>query len=206
MARQQLDGTTEEKIKEAARKLFVKNGFAATKTRDIAQEAGINLALLNYYFRSKEKLFELIMLENMSQFIGGVSEVLNDAETNLEGKVEGIVALYIDMLLIRPDMPLFILTEIRNDPNRLLGLMESKVNLQKTVLMVQLQEAIQAGRLMPVHPLHFLANVIGLTVFPFIGRPLLQRIGQMNEAEFEAFVKERRKLVPKWMMTMFAPQ
>src|ERR1700748_2737311 len=64
--------STEEKIKAAAKKLFTQKGFAATRTRDIAEEAGINLALLNYYFRSKEKLFELIMMENFRQFLQGI--------------------------------------------------------------------------------------------------------------------------------------
>ena len=65
------DGSTEQKIKEAARKLFTEKGFDAVKTRDIAEEAGLNLALLNYYFRSKEKLFEIIMLENLGHFSRG---------------------------------------------------------------------------------------------------------------------------------------
>ena len=59
--------STEEKFKEAARVVFTRKGYAATKTRDIAEEAGLNLALLNYYFRSKEKLFEIIMLEKITQ-------------------------------------------------------------------------------------------------------------------------------------------
>ena len=53
--------STEEKILEAASKVFTEKGFAGTRTRDIAEHAGINLALLNYYFRSKEKLFEQVM-------------------------------------------------------------------------------------------------------------------------------------------------
>ena len=59
------DPSTEEKIKIAARSVFHKKGYAATRTRDIAEEAGINLALLNYYFRSKEKLIDIIMTETM---------------------------------------------------------------------------------------------------------------------------------------------
>ncbi|HLZ87627.1 MAG TPA: TetR family transcriptional regulator, partial [Puia sp.] len=67
------EASTEEKIMEAARKLFTQRGFAATRTRDIAEEAGINLALLNYYFRSKQKLFDIVMMENFRRFLGGMS-------------------------------------------------------------------------------------------------------------------------------------
>jgi len=69
MKEKKIDLSTETKIKEAARVVFYKKGFSATRTRDIAEEAGINLALLNYYFRSKEKLFEIIMFETFSAFV-----------------------------------------------------------------------------------------------------------------------------------------
>src|ERR1700753_4502302 len=91
--------TTEERIKEAARKLFTQKGFAGTRTRDIAEEAGINLALLNYYFRSKEKLFDLVMLENLGQFISGVRALFNDKATSLDQKIEALVNFYITQLL-----------------------------------------------------------------------------------------------------------
>src|ERR1700736_6685770 len=83
--------TTEEKIKEAARKLFTQKGFAATRTRDIAEEAGINLALLNYYFRSKQKLFDLIMMENFRQFLQGVTVHFRDEHMTMVERVERIV-------------------------------------------------------------------------------------------------------------------
>ena len=70
--KKKIDTSTEEKIKEAARTVFHKKGFAATRTRDIAEEADINLALLNYYFRSKAKLFEIIMVETLQMFINGM--------------------------------------------------------------------------------------------------------------------------------------
>src|ERR1700677_3379868 len=98
------ESSTEERIKEAARKLFTQKGFAATKTRDIAAEAGINLALLNYYFRSKEKLFEIIMLENMEQFIRGVALTLLDEKATVHEKIEMLISSYIDMLTKEPDL------------------------------------------------------------------------------------------------------
>jgi len=86
----ELDTSTEEKIKEAARIVFHKKGFAATRTRDIADEAGINLSLLNYYFRSKEKLFELIMLETLGEFVKGLVMVLNEIRNNVNNILEKI--------------------------------------------------------------------------------------------------------------------
>src|SRR5579859_5707706 len=90
------EASTEEKIMEAARKLFTQRGYAATRTRDIAEEAGINLALLNYYFRSKEKLFDIIMLESLHDFRQHIIVALNDEKTSLENKIETLVSNYID--------------------------------------------------------------------------------------------------------------
>src|SRR6202012_5712205 len=83
--------STEERIKEAARKLFTQKGFAGTRTRDIAQEAGINLALLNYYFRSKQKLFDLVMMENFQRFLAGMKINFQDPALDLKERIEKIV-------------------------------------------------------------------------------------------------------------------
>src|SRR5688572_23826496 len=114
----QPDRTTEERIKAAARKVFTKKGYSAARTRDIAEEAGINLALLNYYFRSKEKLFEQVMLEKFQKFFGVVVPILVDIDTTLEQKIELVANNYISMLLENPDLPIFVLSEIRNNPDR----------------------------------------------------------------------------------------
>ncbi len=103
----ELDLNTEAKIKNAARLVFHTKGFAATRTRDIAEEAGINLALLNYYFRSKEKLFDIIMLETLQGFFKSISTIFIDEQTSLEDKTERIVSTYIDLLIIEPQIPLF---------------------------------------------------------------------------------------------------
>ena len=88
---QEIDVSTEERIKQAARIIFQKKGLAASRTRDIAEAADVNLALLNYYFRSKENLFEIIMLETIGDFANKLIEVLNDTSTSFEYKVEQIV-------------------------------------------------------------------------------------------------------------------
>lgn len=117
---QKKDSTTEEKIKTAAKIVFYKKGFTATRTRDIAEEAGLNLALLNYYFRSKAKLFEIIMTETFAGFVGSMKVILDDEKTSLEEKVAIIAERYIDFIGAEPEIPTFILTEIRNNPEGLL--------------------------------------------------------------------------------------
>src|ERR1039457_3129947 len=98
----ELDVSTEQKIKSAAKKLFTQKGYYAVKTREIAAEAGINLSLLNYYFRSKEKLFELVMADNFITFVEGASGIINNETTTFDKKVELLAAHYIDILIKNP--------------------------------------------------------------------------------------------------------
>ena len=195
------DDSAEEKIKQAAKKLFTQKGYAAVKTRDIATEAGINIALLHYYYRSKEKLFELIMVEALQHFILGIKDMMNDKTTSLEKKIEQFVDRYIDMLIASPNLPLFILSEIRANPLKFASKMKMKDFLPNSYIMEQFM-AKQRTLKNPLHPMHFLMNLIGLTVFPFVGAPLLQQVGNVNQTNFTAMMLERKKLIPAWIATM----
>ncbi len=197
-----LDISTEAKIKEAARKVFYKKGFAATRTRDIADEAGINLALLNYYFRSKQKLFEIIMLETLSGFIQNVVILLNDEKTTLEKKVTEIVSGYIDLIILEPEIPTFIVTEIRSNPNLLLEQLPIKNVMANSIFFKQHQKAVADGLITEPNPLHFLMNLIGLIVFPFIAKPLIMGGSGLKLKAFNELMQQRKNLIPIWIKAM----
>lgn len=196
---EKLDATTEEKIKEAARAVFHKKGFAATRTRDIAEEAGINLALLNYYFRSKARLFEIIMLETIAAFVQTMAMALNDEKTTLEEKIKQVATGYIDMIEKEPDLPIFMLSEIRNNPDLLLVKLPIKQVIMGSVFFRQHREAVIQGKITEPSPLHFLMNLIGLIMFPFIASPLLKRVGDLKDEDFNRLMQERKKLIPVWI-------
>jgi len=196
------DTSTEERIKGAAKKIFLKKGYAATRTRDIAEEAGLNLALLNYYFRSKEKLFDIIMLENLQHFIDGIREILNDKETTIEQKIGTIVSNYIDLLIQQPDLPLFVLHELRTNPKELISKIDREKFINRSYFMQQVREGIKEGKIAAVNPLHFLMNIIGLTIFPFVASPILQNIGGLKQQDFNVLMEERKKLIPVWIKAM----
>lgn len=201
-AKKELDTNTEAKIKNAARSVFHKKGFAATRTRDIAEEAGINLALLNYYFRSKEKLFNIIMQETFSGFVKSIVVVFNDNTTTLENKVETIASAYIDLLTLEPQIPLFIMSELRSNPEHLLKTLNAKNIIANSAFARQYQQGIKEGKIAPVPILHFIMNLLGLTIFPFIASPMIQMIGDLKEGQFNTLMAERKKLIPKWAKAM----
>ncbi len=194
------DISTEEKIKEAARRIFQQKGYAATRTRDIAEEAGINMALLNYYFRSKEKLFEIVMAEGFNQLFFSLRTILNDAGTSLSQKIDAMVPAYIDMLVKNPNLPIFVLGEIQAHPERFkakLGINRKLVTGSDTF--GQLQEQLKQIGMKDVNPFHFVLNMLSMTLFPFIAKPLIQRLTEMDDDAFRDFVNERKIFIPMWI-------
>jgi len=186
--------STEEKFKEAARIVFTKKGYAATKTRDIAEEAGLNLALLNYYFRSKEKLFEIVMIEKVKQLFSFISPALNDPTTSLDEKLDLIAVSYIDMLIANPDLPLFVLSEIRQNPERFGKMVQLNGSILKSYFIKQLNEKNR-----DVNPVQLFLNFLGMMVFPFVVKPVILTAGALTEDIYNEMLEERKMLIPKWM-------
>ena len=194
------DNNTEARIKEAAWIVFLNKGFAATRTRDIAEEADINLALLNYYFRSKQKLFNLIMLDALKIFLSSIYDVINDTQLTFQEKLVSISSSYIDTLLVNPEIPLFILSELRNDPAHLIENVGIRDLVLQSDLIKQLLEKVQSGEFKPVNPLNFIMNIIGMTVFPFLASPILKILGNMDQKEFNTLIESRKEQIPKWVL------
>lgn len=191
------DSSAEEKILEAARKVFTKKGYAGTRTRDIAEEAGINLALLNYYFRSKEKLFEVVMGEKLNQLFGTILPIIHNDKTTLEEKIASIVSVYIDLLLKEQGLPLFVLSEVRTNPQRFGEKIKAGRMLSESILLKQFQE-----RRPDIHPIQFLFSLLGMTIFPFLSKPVFEATGEVNEEAFRMMVEQRKTLIVKWVLAM----
>lgn len=192
--------TTEEKIKEAAKAVFTRKGFAATTVRDIAAEADINLSLVNYYFRSKEKLFQLIMTETIQQLFDQIQPVVSDVETTLGEKIELLVGHYIDMILQNPDFPFFMVNEVMS------GSVESPMvnnikNIQGSVFARQVYALKTEGRF-DFEPVHIMMNMMGMILFPFLSKNLVIKSGAMDDPEFIRTINNRRLLIPMWMKQM----
>ena len=193
---------SEERIKAAARKVFHQKGYAGTRTRDIAEEAGINHAMVNYYFRSKEKLFQIVMIETMTYFFQGISAILNEETTSLEQKIEQVVAKYIDLLLEEPELPTFVFNEVRTNPEPFIENTPIGETLQNSVLARQYTEAVARGEVSEPNLLQMVLNVISLVIFPFIAQPILIALNKIDNDQYKALILERKKLIPQWIKAM----
>ncbi len=193
-----------EKIKTAARAIFTRKGFAATRTRDIAREAGSNLALLNYYFQSKQNLFNILMLENMQQFLSGIREQINDPATSLDDKIQNLVDVYIDLLLRQPDIPLFILYELRTNPDGIAARLGINKALSKSVLLKQLKQALKKNKNTKPDPMQIILNLFGMTLFPFVAGSLFRKVGAVNDKAFRKLMIDRKEEIPHWIQQMIS--
>ena len=189
--------STENKILLAASKVFTEKGFSGTRTRDIAEEAGINLALLNYYFRTKEKLFEQVMKVKILLLFGQIIPIVTNEKTSLEEKIDLASEKYFEILSKNPNLPLFVLSEIQKKTSDIKSILPFDKVLKNSFLIKQIQE-----KKSEINPFHFLINFISMTAFPFLGKPILQTFELMNDSEFQKFVEERKKFVPVWIKMM----
>ena len=189
--------STEDKILLAASKVFTEKGFSGTRTRDIAEEAGINLALLNYYFRTKEKLFEQVMKVKIVLLFGQIIPIVTNEKTSLDEKIDLASVKYFDILTKNPNLPIFVLSEIQKKTSDIKSILPFEKVLNNSFLMKQIKE-----RKPDINPFHFLFNFLSMTVFPFLGKPILQSFDLMTDKEFQQFVEERKTMVPMWIKTM----
>ena len=189
--------STEDKILLAASKVFTEKGFSGTRTRDIAEEAGINLALLNYYFRTKEKLFEQVMKVKIVLLFGQIIPIVMNEKTTLEEKIDLASVKYFDILSKNPNLPIFVLSEIQKKTSDVKSILPFEKALQSSFIIKQIKE-----KKPELNPFHFLLNFLSMTAFPFVTKPILQSFDIMNDKEFQNFVEERKTLVPIWIKMM----
>jgi len=192
-----LDASTEEKILAAAKKIFTQRGYEATKVRDIAAEADINLSLVNYYFRSKEKLFEHIMIGNVNNLFEKVGPILNNEKLSLNEKITFIADHYIDLLLENPDFPKFIVNEVLSGSNKIPAISSKRELIQQSHFARQVF-SLQAEGKIKFHPVQIMMNLMGMIVFPFLGQKLFGNIG-VQPAGFRELMEARKQLIPVWM-------
>lgn len=191
--------TTRDKLIETAKELFLTKGVDRVGVREIATKAGINLSLMNYYFRSKEMLFEAIfeMLVNEKAVV--LKQILN-SEKPLEDKIRDYVYGYIDLLVEDQLLVSFVLSVIHRNNDKIAS-MKSIYNLYNTdVFAAQLKSEIEKGNIRNVDPEQFYVNMISLILFPFSIKPLISDRNKLDERTTKLFLVERKKIVYEMLM------
>ena len=191
--------STEDHILDTAREVFTHHGYDGTSMQMIADRAGINKSLLHYYYRSKEKLFGQVFSRVFSQFIPHVG-VIFMSDMPLEEKIRTFVDRYIDVFLNNPYIPIFVMQELSKNPQHLAELIR-EAGIHPELMIENISQMLEKENVRMKDPRQFLVNLIGLCVFPFAARPLIQRMMFDNDREvYDQFLEERKKEVVTFML------
>jgi AcrR family transcriptional regulator len=195
--------TTEVIIFEAAKDVFTEKGFAAARMEEISKKAGINKALLHYYYRTKEKLFNAIFEKVMGDFFTEtISKMYSDAP--LFEKIEYFVDAYLTVITKNPHIPGFIINELNRNPERVVAIFKmtpiAKSNMfDKFSDMVKSE--VEKGNIKPIAPEQLITNIIALSIFPVIAKPILQTILFKNDsAAYNKFIEGRKKEIAAFVI------
>ncbi len=211
-AEQPKDGETEQKILDAARSVFIRRGTAGARMAEIAQEAGVNQALLHYYFRTKERLSVAVFSQIASRLFPGLRQILA-SDVSLDDKIDKLIALYLDNLSKHPYLPGYILSELHHHPERIPQLLEFVLGAPPQAVMspvfeklrVQIDERVAAGTMRPISAEQFAINLISLCIFPFAARPMLRMVFGMDDDAFARFIEQRKTELPEFFRNALRP-
>lgn len=202
MVNQQKD--TEQKIMDAAKEVFQQKGMTGARMQEIADKAGINKALLHYYYRTKEKLFEKVFEIAFSIFIPRMQEIMLSEKPVFE-KIEFFIENYMDLLTKHPYIPGFVINELNRNPEILVRIFEKNIQLKENNLLerleLQIAGEVEKGIVKPISARNLMTNVVSLCIFPIVARPILQGVLFDNDKnEYEAFLKQRRVFVKEYII------
>jgi len=196
----QNEKTTEDKIFEAASRIFEEKGFTGSRMQEIADRAGINKALLHYYFRTKEKLFDAVFSKLAGIMFKKLFSCL-DNDLPLEQKLAMFYKEHIGFLQKHPGLPAFVFHEINRNPERIARIFSNEqVVIMRKKFYKQLDEEIEAGVIRPVDKMQLVVNIVALSVFPFAARGLVSMILGEGKMKFNDFVEDRKTLLPLFIV------
>lgn len=203
LPKKERNNQTEIEILKAARKVFTQKGYAAARMEDIATEAGINRALLHYYFRNKDRMFDMIFEQRIGEFFSGLASIMN-SNLDLMKKISAIVEHDIAMITAQPDLPIFIMQELTQNPQRLID-HANKVGARPEMLLktlsAQVKTEIRKKTIRPIEAHQLLINIMSLSIYPFIAKPMIKAMNSLDDAMFDKMMKKRKVEVTNFIIS-----
>ncbi|HEY5750147.1 MAG TPA: TetR/AcrR family transcriptional regulator [Chryseolinea sp.] len=187
------EAQTEAVIKEKAKSLFFQKGFLNATTQEIADEAGVNRALIHYYFRSREQLMDTLLEEAVNEKRAKARAVLSSALPFRE-KISLFIDIVVEYGLKYPYLENFIITETARNPEKVKVLCQTKVK-SSDLIRKDLEEEIASGRLLPITAEHFVINLISLCNYPLLAKTVLQNMHGMSDTAYRKFLQDRKEII-----------
>lgn len=194
------DKQTEEKIFEAATDVFVEKGMDGARMQDIATHAGINKALLHYYYRTKEQLFNAVFEMIAGKIFKKIAPVLDETLT-LEEKIRFFYSEHIAFLQANPRLPGFLLNEVNRNPERIRKFLK---NVDLNVILLKLynqhkEEFIRYNITKESMP-QLMISIVALSVFPFAARGIIEGILDKTGHNFNDYMEERKEFAADFVI------
>ena len=186
------DKDVEGRILIAAKKVFQTKGMEGARMQEIADEANINKAMLHYYYRSKQQLFEAVFTQLFTLLAHQLNKTLNE-DSSLEEKIRNFTSNYISFIAEHPYLPNFIIQEINRSPDFILKFRSFFPDLKK--FKAQLEDRIPDEKIKSFTVEKLFINVLSLNVFPFLAKPLLKAFLQIDENDFQQLMEQRKSEV-----------
>lgn len=186
---------TEAIILEAAKKVFKQKGYDGTTVQDIATEAGTTKSMVNYYFRSKDKLFSSVFMGEFKIFFSGLAMFIQ-SDLPLKEKIEKIINYDTEKFIEFPELPVFILNEINRNTAMVFEMIsEMKPGGLVSIIQEQIDKEAKKGTIKKIKAEDLILNLQALTIFPYLARPLMQRVFNISDTEYKKKLSERRKAI-----------
>ncbi len=203
-SQQLLPDSTEQKIFDAAHEVFTQKGMDGAKMQEIADRAGINKALLHYYYRSKEKLYETVARAVIGRAVPVIQQLF-ESDKKFEEKIRYFIDFYIGLISKNTFIPLFIISEINKHPDRFFETIMPNELPRPEAFFQQVQTEIAAGRIRAINPKHLIINTISMCVFPFVAKPMMRLVLGMSTEEMKLFMEGRKSEVTEFVLAALRP-
>lgn len=186
----QRDTGTEQHIKDTAKRIFFSEGKLHATTQDIADAAGVNRTLLNYYFRSRDILFEQVATEARMEMSREMDSVFT-AQLEFKDKLEKLITVFMDQAMQYPYREMYVVTELNRSDRQVPE--EKKTRVQ--AFLKEISEEMDKGKIKKMDPRHFCMNLFALMAYPLITNCLNKSLYSIGDAEYLKLMKERKKLI-----------
>jgi AcrR family transcriptional regulator len=196
--------STEEKIKEAAKRVFITKGFSACTSREIAKEAGMNVALVNYYFRSKNQLFLIIYQTVMHDFMLSMMEVFT-TELSLKEKVSLLIDREYEFLTKHPEIPTFVMNEMARNKDSELQIHEALSSFADTGVFIEVANAQKKGEMRQVDMVSITMIIMANCQHPFMARLLTKQLHGMSDAQYDQQIVNHKEIIKEMIIQYLFP-
>lgn len=193
------DNKTEEQILEAAQKIFQAKGMDGARMQEIADKASINKAMLHYYYRSKQLLFEAVFKKAFALLAPQLNAILND-DSSLEDKIKNFTHNYISFIIKHPYLPNFIIQELNRNPKFIENINNNVAFPKIDKFKLQVQKEVKNGTIVSISAEQLFINILSLNIFPFVASPLIKAFANVDDKTYQTLLEARKKEVSDFII------